>query len=124
MIQNNLQPLSSLQEDVQDFDALCLAKSYFDLKEYDRAAYFLRGCCSQKAYFLYMYSCYLVGGTLLQTPSPAHLPSNRAACLPLSCFMTPHPKSGEKKKDDETVDSLGESVAFGAALLLVGDWLT
>ncbi|XP_048850941.1 cell division cycle protein 23 homolog [Brienomyrus brachyistius] len=62
------------EEDVQDFDALCLAKSYFDLKEYDRAAYFLRGCCSQKAYFLYMYSCYL---------------------------------SGEKKKDDETVDSLG-----------------
>ncbi|TKS83983.1 Cell division cycle protein 23 -like protein [Collichthys lucidus] len=51
-----------------------LAKSYFDLKEYDRAAYFLKGCCSQKAYFLYMYSRYL---------------------------------SGEKKKDDETVDSLG-----------------
>uniref|UniRef100_A0A3B4D6V4 Cyclosome subunit 8 n=1 Tax=Pygocentrus nattereri TaxID=42514 RepID=A0A3B4D6V4_PYGNA len=61
-------------EDAQDLDALCLAKSYFDLKEYDRAAYFLRGCRSQKAYFLYMYSRYL---------------------------------SGEKKKDDETVDSLG-----------------
>ncbi|TRY59387.1 hypothetical protein DNTS_004296 [Danionella cerebrum] len=62
------------EEDAQDLDALCLAKSYFDLKEYDRAAYFLRGCRSQKAYFLYMYSRYL---------------------------------SGEKKKDDETVDSLG-----------------
>lgn len=48
------------QEDAQDLDALCLAKSYFDLKEYDRAAYFLRGCRSQKAYFLYMYSRYLV----------------------------------------------------------------
>lgn len=48
------------QEDAQDLDALTLAKSYFDLKEYDRAAYFLRGCCSQKAYFLYMYSRYLV----------------------------------------------------------------
>ncbi|KAK0154937.1 Cell division cycle protein 23 [Merluccius polli] len=62
------------EEDVQDLDAFALAKSYFDLKEYDRAAYFLRGCHSQKAYFLYMYSRYL---------------------------------SGEKKKDDETVDSLG-----------------
>lgn len=48
------------QEDAQDLDALTLAKSYFDLKEYDRAAYFLKGCCSQKAYFLYMYSRYLV----------------------------------------------------------------
>lgn len=49
-----------IQEDAQDLDALTLAKSYFDLKEYDRAAYFLKGCCSQKAYFLYMYSRYLV----------------------------------------------------------------
>ncbi|XP_033907655.2 cell division cycle protein 23 homolog [Acipenser ruthenus] len=62
------------EEDAQDLDAYSLAKSFFDLKEYDRAAYFLRGCRSQKAYFLYMYSRYL---------------------------------SGEKKKDDETVDSLG-----------------
>ncbi|XP_048399145.1 cell division cycle protein 23 homolog [Stegostoma tigrinum] len=62
------------EEDLVDLDAYTLAKSYFDLKEYDRAAYFLKGCQSQKAYFLYMYSRYL---------------------------------SGEKKKDDETVDSLG-----------------
>lgn len=48
------------QEDARDLDACTLAKSYFDLKEYDRAAYFLRGCKSQKAYFLYMYSRYLV----------------------------------------------------------------
>ncbi|KAI2650928.1 hypothetical protein H4Q32_018911 [Labeo rohita] len=72
---NEIPPSPELtEEDAQDLDALCLAKSYFDLKEYDRAAYFLRGCRSQKAYFLYMYSRYL---------------------------------SGEKKKDDETVDSLG-----------------
>lgn len=49
-----------IQEDAEDLDALTLAKSYFDLKEYDRAAYFLKACCSQKAYFLYMYSRYLV----------------------------------------------------------------
>uniref|UniRef100_A0A8C8IHF7 Cyclosome subunit 8 n=1 Tax=Oncorhynchus tshawytscha TaxID=74940 RepID=A0A8C8IHF7_ONCTS len=72
---NELPPSATFtEEDAQDMDALGLAKSYFDLKEYDRAAYFLRGCRSQKAYFLYMYSRYL---------------------------------SGEKKKDDETVDSLG-----------------
>uniref|UniRef100_A0A8C1VUL4 CDC23 (cell division cycle 23, yeast, homolog) n=1 Tax=Cyprinus carpio TaxID=7962 RepID=A0A8C1VUL4_CYPCA len=72
---NEIPPAPELtEEDARDLDALCLAKSYFDLKEYDRAAYFLRGCRSQKAYFLYMYSRYL---------------------------------SGEKKKDDETVDSLG-----------------
>lgn len=52
--------LPCIQEDAQDLDAFTLAKSYFDLKEYDRAAYFLKGCCSQKAYFLYMYSRYLV----------------------------------------------------------------
>ncbi|XP_039629745.1 cell division cycle protein 23 homolog [Polypterus senegalus] len=67
-------PAQFTEEDAQDLDAYTLAKSFFDLKEYDRAAYFLRGCKSQKAYFLYMYSRYL---------------------------------SGEKKKDDETVDSLG-----------------
>ncbi|XP_065774689.1 cell division cycle protein 23 homolog isoform X2 [Muntiacus reevesi] len=74
-------PLSELQppppiteEDAQDMDAYTLAKAYFDVKEYDRAAHFLHGCNSKKAYFLYMYSRYL---------------------------------SGEKKKDDETVDSLG-----------------
>uniref|UniRef100_A0ACB8EI56 Anaphase-promoting complex subunit 23 n=1 Tax=Sphaerodactylus townsendi TaxID=933632 RepID=A0ACB8EI56_9SAUR len=72
---NELPPAPVLtEEDARDLDAYTLAKSYFDLKEYDRAAYFLRGCKSQKAYFLYMYSRYL---------------------------------SGEKKKDDETVDSLG-----------------
>ncbi|XP_069755316.1 cell division cycle protein 23 homolog isoform X2 [Narcine bancroftii] len=72
---DELPPLPALsEEDLADLDAYTLAKSYFDLKEYDRAAYFLKGCQSQKAYFLYMYSRYL---------------------------------SGEKKKDDETVDSLG-----------------
>ncbi|XP_016160704.1 PREDICTED: cell division cycle protein 23 homolog isoform X2 [Ficedula albicollis] len=72
---NELPPPPELtEEDARDLDAYTLAKSYFDLKEYDRAAYFLQGCKSQKAYFLYMYSRYL---------------------------------SGEKKKDDETVDSLG-----------------
>ncbi|GCC32108.1 hypothetical protein chiPu_0010568 [Chiloscyllium punctatum] len=48
------------EEDLVDLDAYTLAKSYFDLKEYDRAAYFLKGCQSQKAYFLYMYSRYLI----------------------------------------------------------------
>jgi anaphase-promoting complex subunit 8 len=40
-------------------DAYTLAKAYFDVKEYDRAAHFLHGCNSKKAYFLFMYSRYL-----------------------------------------------------------------
>ncbi|EAW62155.1 cell division cycle 23 [Homo sapiens] len=64
-------PLAELQppppiteEDAQDMDAYTLAKAYFDVKEYDRAAHFLHGCNSKKAYFLYMYSRYLVRAIL------------------------------------------------------------
>lgn len=44
-------------------DAYTLAKAYFDVKEYD-LAHFLHGCNSKKAYFLYMYSRYLVRAAL------------------------------------------------------------
>ncbi|ELT99459.1 hypothetical protein CAPTEDRAFT_196146 [Capitella teleta] len=44
-----------------DADHLMLAKSYFDIKEYDRAAHYLQNCTSAKAYFLHMYSRYLAG---------------------------------------------------------------
>ena len=47
-------------EFVKDFDRYTLGKTFFDLKEFDRAAFFLDGCTSHKAYFLYMYSRYLV----------------------------------------------------------------
>ncbi|XP_020614183.1 cell division cycle protein 23 homolog [Orbicella faveolata] len=46
---------------VKDFDRYTLGKTFFDLKEFDRAAFFLDGCTSHKAYFLYMYSRYLAG---------------------------------------------------------------
>jgi anaphase-promoting complex subunit 8 len=36
-----------------------LASSFFDLKEYDRAAYFVQDCRNKKAYFLHMYGRYL-----------------------------------------------------------------
>ncbi|XP_045189720.2 cell division cycle protein 23 homolog [Mercenaria mercenaria] len=42
-----------------EYDQFSLATSYFDLKEYDRAAFFLKECTSPKCYFLYMYSRYL-----------------------------------------------------------------
>ena len=48
------------QQFIKDFDKYTLGKAFFDLKEFDRAAFFLEGCTSQKAYFLYMYSRYLV----------------------------------------------------------------
>ncbi|KAK3762897.1 hypothetical protein RRG08_051050 [Elysia crispata] len=43
----------------QEYDAFVLAKSYFDLQEYDRAHHTLKSCKSPKPYFLRMYSLYM-----------------------------------------------------------------
>ena len=42
-----------------EYDAYLLAKSYFDVREYDRAAYFLRNSVSPVPKFLYLYSSYM-----------------------------------------------------------------
>ncbi|XP_046607252.1 cell division cycle protein 23 homolog isoform X1 [Neodiprion virginianus] len=42
-------------------DDYTLAKGYFDLKEYDRAAFFTAGCKMPKARFLHLFSRYLSG---------------------------------------------------------------
>ncbi|CAB0035195.1 unnamed protein product [Trichogramma brassicae] len=52
-------PTTKISE--HDVDSYNLAKSYFDLKEYDRAAHFLKNCKTPKANFLYYYSQYLSG---------------------------------------------------------------
>lgn len=44
---------------VEEYDDYCLAKSYFDCREYDRAAYFLRSCTSPVPKFLNLYSMYM-----------------------------------------------------------------
>ncbi|XP_033757440.1 cell division cycle protein 23 homolog [Pecten maximus] len=58
-----LEPSQLRHQDRDDFlkeyDQYTLAVSYFDLKEYDRAAHFVHDCHSSQAYFLYMYSRYL-----------------------------------------------------------------
>ncbi|XP_056633255.1 cell division cycle protein 23 homolog [Diorhabda sublineata] len=46
-------------EHSQESDTYLLAKSYFDLKEYDRCSYFLKDCTTPKPKFLYYYSKYL-----------------------------------------------------------------
>jgi len=46
-------------ECVEDNKAYCLAKSYFDLKEYDRAAFFSKPLTSHKGRFLHFYCRYL-----------------------------------------------------------------
>uniref|UniRef100_A0A8C4NE93 Cyclosome subunit 8 n=1 Tax=Eptatretus burgeri TaxID=7764 RepID=A0A8C4NE93_EPTBU len=51
--------LSFTSEDVKDLDAYNVAKSYFDLKEYDRAAHTVKDCQSPKASFLHYYARYL-----------------------------------------------------------------
>lgn len=48
-------------EPCEESDAYTLAKTYFDLKEYDRAAYFTRDCKTSKVKFLHLYSRYLSG---------------------------------------------------------------
>ncbi|CAG9853613.1 unnamed protein product [Phyllotreta striolata] len=45
-----------LEEEMDDY---FLAKSYFDLKEYDRCSHFLKDCVKAKSKFLYYYSKYL-----------------------------------------------------------------
>lgn len=62
----NVKPSPSrLEEDPQDFledfDKFTLAKSFFDLREYERAAFFVEDCQSSKAFFLHMYASYLAG---------------------------------------------------------------
>lgn len=47
-------------EEDDDDDILSLAKSFFDVREYRRAAHALRGVAGQKAVFLRCYATYLV----------------------------------------------------------------
>lgn len=42
-----------------EYSTFLLAKSYFNVKEYDRSAYFVRNCTTPKALFLHYYSQYL-----------------------------------------------------------------
>lgn len=46
--------------EMQDLPRYLLGKSYFDCKEYDRAAFALTGCQSLKSKFLRLYSKFLV----------------------------------------------------------------
>ena len=50
-----------MQEFLAEYDRYSLAKSYLDLREYDRAAHFVASCTSPEAYFLHMYARYLSG---------------------------------------------------------------
>lgn len=50
-----------LSETCEEEDTYVLAKTYFDLKEYDRAAYFTVDCITPKVRFLHLYSRYMSG---------------------------------------------------------------
>lgn len=47
------------EESQEDLEQYLVAKSYFDCKEYDRCAFYLENCESNKAKFLYYYASYL-----------------------------------------------------------------
>ncbi|KAG0331220.1 Anaphase-promoting complex subunit 23, partial [Podila humilis] len=65
-----------------EYDTYLMAKTFFDVKEFDRTAATLIGCTSQKARFLRLYSKYLASGLLC-------------------CFI------GEKRREQETREVLG-----------------
>ncbi|KAG0365452.1 anaphase-promoting complex component apc8 [Gamsiella multidivaricata] len=52
--------MASSDIDLTEFDAYLMAKTFFDLKEYDRCASVLEGCTGHKSRFLRLYSKYLV----------------------------------------------------------------
>ena len=56
---------SQVDLETQDLPKYLLGKSYFDCKEYDRAAFVLAGCQSLKSKFLRLYSKFLVTNSLI-----------------------------------------------------------
>lgn len=48
----------------EEYDTYLMAKTFFDIKEFDRTAAALKGCSSHKSRFLRLYSRYLASGTL------------------------------------------------------------
>ena len=52
-----------MQEYFRDLDKVSLATSYFDLKEYDRAAHVVRDLKNPLPYFLHMYAEFLAEET-------------------------------------------------------------
>lgn len=53
-----------LEWEAQDHDMLAAARSFFEAKEFVRAAHWLRSCQSSKARFLSIYSEYMVNELL------------------------------------------------------------
>lgn len=45
---------------IQEYDVYLMGKSMFDCKEFERAAFFLENCKSNKGFFLHMYAKFLV----------------------------------------------------------------
>eukprot|EP00096_Caligus_rogercresseyi_P011405 TRINITY_DN4475_c0_g2_i1.p1 TRINITY_DN4475_c0_g2~~TRINITY_DN4475_c0_g2_i1.p1 ORF type:complete len:637 (+),score=174.58 TRINITY_DN4475_c0_g2_i1:32-1942(+) len=56
-----LSPALCQEEDEENFETYVLAKSYFDLKEYDRVSHFTKDSKYPKTRFLHYYSRYLSG---------------------------------------------------------------
>jgi len=49
---------------VEEYDTYLMAKTFFDIKEFDRTAATLKGCSSHKSRFLRLYSRYLASEAL------------------------------------------------------------
>lgn len=53
-----------MEEDILDEDQFQLARSYFDMKEFDRVVYTLKHQRGKRAVFLRTYSAYLVSWSI------------------------------------------------------------
>ncbi|KAG5676594.1 hypothetical protein PVAND_006417 [Polypedilum vanderplanki] len=74
----------------QEFDSYMLAKTYFDCREYDRAAYFTRNSISPVPRFIYLYSMYMAKEKkrLDNSPDNATLLTGNAHLKDLSELMS------------------------------------
>ena len=63
------QSSQELDRESKEMPKYLLGKSYFDCKEYDRAAFALKSCQGLKCKFLKLYSKYLVATTLSRLTS-------------------------------------------------------
>ncbi|KAG5676586.1 hypothetical protein PVAND_006409 [Polypedilum vanderplanki] len=86
----------------EEFDSYMLAKTYFDCREYDRAAYFTRNSISPVPRFIYLYSMYMAKEKkrLDNSPDNATLLTGNAHLKDLSELMSILNEEYNQKKLD------------------------
>ncbi|KAG8379049.1 hypothetical protein BUALT_Bualt07G0047900 [Buddleja alternifolia] len=106
--------------DLIDSDFYLLAKSYFDCREYRRAAHVLRDQTGKKAVFLRCYALYLVQGAFIQIKNFENLVNIDRWTSGKFTHEAYLKKAGEKRKEEEMIElegPLGKSEAVNRELV-------